>query len=153
MHLTPDHIVFFRWGVVHLNATIVCTWSLIALLTTFSWLLTSRLAGPEEPAFALAERHRSDRRNHPRDRSARFARPEPTPIFPSSAACSCLSLLQSAGGCSGMARAHRIAFHYGRAGDLGRCGRAGLWRAQPGIRRLLPALPAAPPPSCCRSIC
>ncbi len=49
MHLTPDHIVLFRWGVVHLNATILCTWILIALLTTFSWLLTSRLAGPEEP--------------------------------------------------------------------------------------------------------
>jgi F-type H+-transporting ATPase subunit a len=49
MHLTPDHIIFFRWGVVHLNATILCTWILIALLTAFSWLLTSRLAGPEEP--------------------------------------------------------------------------------------------------------
>jgi F-type H+-transporting ATPase subunit a len=49
MHLTPDHIVFFRWGVMHLDATILCTWILIALLTTFSWLLTSRLAGPEEP--------------------------------------------------------------------------------------------------------
>jgi F-type H+-transporting ATPase subunit a len=49
MHLTPDQIVFFRWGVVHLNATILCTWILIALLTAFSWLLTSRLAGPEEP--------------------------------------------------------------------------------------------------------
>jgi F-type H+-transporting ATPase subunit a len=49
MHLTPDHIVFFRWGVVHLNATILFTWILIALLTAFSWLLTSRLAGPEEP--------------------------------------------------------------------------------------------------------
>jgi F-type H+-transporting ATPase subunit a len=49
MHLTPDHIVFFRWGVVHLNATILFTWILIALLTTFSWLITRRLAGPEEP--------------------------------------------------------------------------------------------------------
>ena len=49
MHLTPDHIVFFQWRFIHLNATIFCTWFLIALLTTFSWLITRRLAGPEEP--------------------------------------------------------------------------------------------------------
>ncbi len=49
MHLTPDHIVFFQWRFVHLNATIFFTWILIVLLTTLSWLLTSRLAGPEEP--------------------------------------------------------------------------------------------------------
>jgi F-type H+-transporting ATPase subunit a len=49
MHLTPDQIVFFRWGVLHLNATIVFTWVLIALLTVSSWLLTRRLAGPEGP--------------------------------------------------------------------------------------------------------
>jgi F-type H+-transporting ATPase subunit a len=48
MHLTPDHIVFARWGFVQLNATIVCTWILMALLTVFSWLLTRHLAGPEE---------------------------------------------------------------------------------------------------------
>jgi F-type H+-transporting ATPase subunit a len=49
VHLTPDQIVFFRWGPVHLNATIVFTWVLIALLAALSWLLTRRLAGPEEP--------------------------------------------------------------------------------------------------------
>jgi F-type H+-transporting ATPase subunit a len=49
MHLTPDHIVFLRWGFVHLNATIVCTWVLIALLVVFSRLLTRHLAGPEAP--------------------------------------------------------------------------------------------------------
>ena len=55
MHLTPDQIVFFRWGAVHLNATIVYTWVLIALLTIASWLLTRHLAGPGTP-LALAER-------------------------------------------------------------------------------------------------
>jgi F-type H+-transporting ATPase subunit a len=49
MHLTPDHIVFFRRGLFHLNATIVYTWVLIVLLTTFSWVLTRRLAGPDQP--------------------------------------------------------------------------------------------------------
>jgi F-type H+-transporting ATPase subunit a len=49
MHLTPDQIVFFHWGPIRLNATIVCTWVLIALLTVFSRLLTRRLAGPDAP--------------------------------------------------------------------------------------------------------
>jgi F-type H+-transporting ATPase subunit a len=49
MHLTPDQIVFFRWGFAHLNATILCTWILMVLLTVFSWLLTRHLAGPGEP--------------------------------------------------------------------------------------------------------
>ena len=48
MHLTPDQIVFFRAGFVHINATIACTWLLIALLTCTSWLVTRHLAGPEE---------------------------------------------------------------------------------------------------------
>jgi F-type H+-transporting ATPase subunit a len=49
MHLTPDQLVFFRWGFFHLNATLVFTWVLMALLTIGSWLLTRHLAGPEEP--------------------------------------------------------------------------------------------------------
>ncbi len=49
MHLTPDHIVFYRWGLFHLNATIVYTWVLIILLTTLSRVLTHHLAGPDRP--------------------------------------------------------------------------------------------------------
>jgi F-type H+-transporting ATPase subunit a len=49
MHLTPDQIVFFRFGFVHINATIVCTWLLITLLTVTSWLVTRHLPGPDEP--------------------------------------------------------------------------------------------------------
>ena len=49
MHLTPDHIVLFRWGFASLNATILCTWILMALLVLFSRLVTRHLAGPEQP--------------------------------------------------------------------------------------------------------
>jgi len=48
MHLTPDHIVFWQWRFIHLNATIVCTWILMILLTVFSRMLTRHLAGPEQ---------------------------------------------------------------------------------------------------------
>jgi F-type H+-transporting ATPase subunit a len=44
MHLSPDEIIFWQWGVLHLNATIVSSWALIALLTGGAWLITRRLA-------------------------------------------------------------------------------------------------------------
>lgn len=45
MHITPDHIVLFRWGFAHLNATIVFTWAVMAVLVLVSWLATRGL-GP-----------------------------------------------------------------------------------------------------------
>lgn len=47
MHLTPDHIVLFRLGFVHINATLAFTWVLMAALTIFAWLITRKLAGPD----------------------------------------------------------------------------------------------------------
>lgn len=44
MNITPDHIVLLRWGIVHLNATIVFTWIVMFLLVLTSWLVTRHLA-------------------------------------------------------------------------------------------------------------
>lgn len=43
MEITPDHLVLFRYGFVHLNATIVYTWALMLLLVLASWLATRRI--------------------------------------------------------------------------------------------------------------
>ena len=43
MHITPDQIVICAWGVVHLNATILCTWIVMLLLTLIAWLVTRHL--------------------------------------------------------------------------------------------------------------
>ena len=43
MHLSPDEIVLWQWGFVKLNATIVYTWVVMALLLLVSWLATRRL--------------------------------------------------------------------------------------------------------------
>jgi F-type H+-transporting ATPase subunit a len=43
MHLTPDAIVLWHWRFIHLNATIVCTWIVMLLLTIVSALATHRL--------------------------------------------------------------------------------------------------------------
>ncbi|MBZ5611388.1 MAG: F0F1 ATP synthase subunit A [Acidobacteriia bacterium] len=49
MHITPDQIVLWQWNWVHLNATIVYTWIVMLLLTLVSWLVSRRLAEPDQP--------------------------------------------------------------------------------------------------------
>jgi F-type H+-transporting ATPase subunit a len=44
VEISPDAIVLWRWGVVHLNVTIVFTWLVMAILTLASWLVTRNLA-------------------------------------------------------------------------------------------------------------
>ncbi|MCZ4313502.1 F0F1 ATP synthase subunit A [Comamonadaceae bacterium G21597-S1] len=44
MHLSPDEIVFWQFGFVRLNATIVFTWGLMLLLALGSWLVTRGLS-------------------------------------------------------------------------------------------------------------
>ena len=48
MTISPDSIVFWQWGAVSLNATLVFTWAVMALLTIGAWAITRRLSdGPE----------------------------------------------------------------------------------------------------------
>ncbi len=44
MTISPDELVFFHWGPLALNATIVFTWLVGALLVGTSWLVTRRLS-------------------------------------------------------------------------------------------------------------
>lgn len=44
MHLSPDEIIFWQHGVFKLNATLVSTWVLMAVLTVGAWLVTRRLS-------------------------------------------------------------------------------------------------------------
>jgi F-type H+-transporting ATPase subunit a len=44
MHLSPDQIIFWEYGFIHLNATIVYTWGLILVLAAGSRLITRRLS-------------------------------------------------------------------------------------------------------------
>ncbi len=43
MTISPDTIIFWQWGWFSLNATIVFTWLVMALLTLISWLVTRHL--------------------------------------------------------------------------------------------------------------
>ncbi|MCB1167042.1 MAG: F0F1 ATP synthase subunit A [Leptospiraceae bacterium] len=44
MHLSPDEIVYWQYGWIKLNATIVFTWALILVLTLIARLITARLS-------------------------------------------------------------------------------------------------------------
>jgi F-type H+-transporting ATPase subunit a len=44
MHLSPDTVIFWQYGFFKLNATIVYTWGLMAVLAVGSKLVTSRLS-------------------------------------------------------------------------------------------------------------
>jgi F-type H+-transporting ATPase subunit a len=44
MHLSPDEIVFWQHGIFKLNATILFTWGLMAVLAAGSWLVTRKLS-------------------------------------------------------------------------------------------------------------
>jgi len=46
MHLTPDQIILWQRGWVHLNATIAFTWVVMLLLPLCSWLVTRTLRDP-----------------------------------------------------------------------------------------------------------
>jgi F-type H+-transporting ATPase subunit a len=48
MHLSPDDIVYWQYGFLKLNSTIVTTWALMAVLVGVSRLVTRRLStGPD----------------------------------------------------------------------------------------------------------
>ncbi|WP_296897820.1 F0F1 ATP synthase subunit A [Thiohalocapsa sp.] len=48
MTISPDQIVLWQWGWLHINATLAYTWLIMLLLTLGSWLVTRRLStGPE----------------------------------------------------------------------------------------------------------
>jgi len=44
MHLSPDEIIFWQYGIFKLNATIVYTWGLMGVLAIGAKLVTSRLS-------------------------------------------------------------------------------------------------------------
>ena len=46
--ISPDQVIFWQWGPLHLNATIAFTWGIMALMVLGSWLVTRRLSSGTE---------------------------------------------------------------------------------------------------------
>ena len=47
MDISPDQWIFYEWNGLRLNATIVFTWAVMAVLTLGSWAITSQLSEGE----------------------------------------------------------------------------------------------------------
>jgi F-type H+-transporting ATPase subunit a len=48
MTISPDQIMLWQWGPLHVNATLAFTWLVMLLLTLGAWLITRRLStGPD----------------------------------------------------------------------------------------------------------
>jgi F-type H+-transporting ATPase subunit a len=50
MEITPDQVVYWRWGVLTVNATLVWTWVVMAVLVVGSWFLTRGVGAAETPS-------------------------------------------------------------------------------------------------------
>jgi F-type H+-transporting ATPase subunit a len=46
--ISPDQVIFWQWGPVYLNATIVFTWGVMMIMVLGSWLVTRRLSSGTE---------------------------------------------------------------------------------------------------------
>jgi F-type H+-transporting ATPase subunit a len=46
--ITPDQVLFWQWGPVKINATLLFTWGVMILMVTGSWLATRRLSSGEK---------------------------------------------------------------------------------------------------------
>ena len=44
MHLSPDQVIYWQFGLFKLNATIAITWALMLVLCTGAWLITRNLS-------------------------------------------------------------------------------------------------------------
>ncbi len=52
MEVSPDTIVYWKWGVFELSATLVYTWVVMGLLLVISWLATRKItSGPDISAW------------------------------------------------------------------------------------------------------
>jgi F-type H+-transporting ATPase subunit a len=48
--ISPDQVVIWEWGFLHLNATILFTWAVMALMAGGAWLITRRLSTGVHPS-------------------------------------------------------------------------------------------------------
>ena len=80
MDITPDSIIYWQWGFVTINATILFTWIVMGVLMVIAWLATRNLSsGPEIPRWQnMLETVIS----YMRDQIEEITREDPGPYLP-----------------------------------------------------------------------
>ncbi len=80
MDITPDSIIYWQWGFVTINATILFTWIVMGVLMVIAWLATRNISsGPEIPRWQnMLETIIS----YMRDQIEEITREDPGPYLP-----------------------------------------------------------------------
>jgi F-type H+-transporting ATPase subunit a len=80
MDITPDSIVYWQWGFVTINATIVFTWVVMAVLLLVSWLATRNLSSG--PGMSRWQNLLETIISYMRDQIREITREDPAPYLP-----------------------------------------------------------------------
>ncbi len=80
MELSPDATVFWQWGPVVLNATLVYTWVVMGVLVVGSWLVTRNLC--TEPEMSRWQNVLETVVSYIRDQIRDIAQQDPSPYLP-----------------------------------------------------------------------
>ena len=80
MELSPDATVFWQWGPVVLNATLVYTWVVMGVLVVGSWLVTRNLC--TEPEMSRWQNVLETAVSYIRDEIRDIAQQDPSPYLP-----------------------------------------------------------------------
>jgi F-type H+-transporting ATPase subunit a len=80
MKLSPDQLVFWQWGPVVINGTLVFTWIVMAVLVIGSWLITRRLSA--EPKMSRWQNVLETIVGYIRDQIRDIGQRDPRPYLP-----------------------------------------------------------------------
>jgi F-type H+-transporting ATPase subunit a len=80
MNISPDSMIFWEWGFIKLNATIVFTWVVMAFLVLVSWLVTRNLS--VEAGFSRGQMFLEALVDIIRDQIKDIIRHDPLPYLP-----------------------------------------------------------------------
>ena len=80
MNISPDAMIFWEWGFIKFNATIVFTWAVMAFLVLVSWIVTRRLS--VEPGFPRGQMFLESLVDIIRNQIKDIIRHDPSPYLP-----------------------------------------------------------------------
>lgn len=80
MNISPDTVIFWEWGFIKINATIVFTWAVMGFLVLVSWLVTRNIS--VESGFSRGQMFMEALVDIIRDQIKDIIRHDPLPYLP-----------------------------------------------------------------------
>lgn len=80
MEISPDQVIYWQWGLIVINATLVFTWVVMGLLVFGSWLVTRNLS--TEPEMSRWQNALETIISYIRDQIKDIGRRDPSPYLP-----------------------------------------------------------------------